>query len=67
MSDKYLKKEFERVNKKFQELMYEAEIQSIEKKIEDLDKNAFPNSIDEIWKEIYNDVLDLKKNQKKEL
>jgi hypothetical protein len=29
--------------------MYEEEIESIEKKIEDLNKDPHPNSIDEIW------------------
>lgn len=67
MSEKYLKKDYERVNQKFKTLMYEGEIESIEKKIEDLNKDNDPNSIDEIWIEIYNDVLDLKKKKQNEV
>ena len=67
MSDKNLKKDYERVNKKFKELMYEGEIESIEKKIEDLNKDPHPNSISEIWLKIYNDVLDLKKKKQDEV
>ncbi len=63
MSDKYLQKDFKRVNQKFKELMYEGEIDSIEKKIEDLNKDTHTDSIDDIWVEIYNDVLDLKKKK----
>lgn len=66
MSNDYLKKDLERVNKKFDELMQESEIETIEKKIEALDKNPDPDSIDKIWIQIYNDVLDLKKNKKTE-
>jgi len=67
MSEKYLKKDYERVNQKFKTLMYEGEIESIEKKIEDLNKDTDPTSIDEIWIEIYNDVLDLKKKKQNEV
>ncbi|MDD3754709.1 MAG: hypothetical protein PHQ17_09160 [Methanobacterium sp.] len=67
MSDNYLEKDFERVNKKFKELMNEGEIESIEKKIEDLEKKSQSNSIDQIWIEIYNDVLDLKKRKQNEI
>ncbi len=67
MSDNYLEKDFERVNKKFKELMNEGEIESIEKKIEDLKEKSQSNSIDQIWIEIYNDVLDLKKRKQNEI
>jgi hypothetical protein len=63
MSEEYLKKDFERVNKKFDELMHDGEIQNIEKKLDDLNKKPNPNSIDEIWIQMYTDVLDLKKNK----
>jgi len=67
MSDKNLKKDYERVNKKFKELMYEAEIESIEKKIEKLNNDTDNNSVNELWIEIYNDVLDLKKKKQNEV
>lgn len=62
MSDDYLKKDFERVNKKFEELMNDGEIQNIEKKLEALNNKPNPDSMDKIWIEMYSDVLDLKKN-----
>ncbi|BDZ71486.1 hypothetical protein [Methanobacterium petrolearium] len=66
MSDNYLKKDIERVQRKFDELMREGDIEVIEKKIEALNKNQEPSGIDKIWIDIYNDVLDLKKNKKNE-
>lgn len=66
MSDNYLKKDFERVQKKYEDLMHEGEIESIEKKIEALDTKQKPTLIDKIWVEIYNDVLDLKKKKHNE-
>ncbi|MGI6481889.1 MAG: hypothetical protein ACOX08_01260 [Methanobacterium sp.] len=67
MSDNYLEKDFERVNKKFKELMNEGEIESIEKKIKGLEEKTQPNLIDQIWLNIYNDVLDLKKRKQNEI
>ncbi len=64
MSDNYLQKDYERVNKKFKELMNAGEIESIEKKIKGLEEKTQPNLIDQIWLNIYNDVLDLKKENK---
>lgn len=63
MSNDYLKKDFERVNRKFEDLMYEGEIEVIEKKIDALDKNPETTPLDKIWKDIYDDVLDLKKKK----
>lgn len=63
MSDDYLKKDLERVKKKFEDLMYEGEIEVIEKKIETLDMNPETTPLDKIWIDIYNDVLDLKKKK----
>ena len=67
MSDNYLEKDFERVNKKFKELMNAGEIESIEKKIKGLEEKTQPNLIDQIWLNIYNDVLDLKKRKQNEI
>ncbi|OPX59068.1 MAG: hypothetical protein A4E25_01368 [Methanobacterium sp. PtaB.Bin024] len=66
MSDNYLKKDYERVQRKFDELMREGDIEVIEKKIEALDKTPEPGPIDKIWIDIYNDVLNLKKHKKNE-
>jgi hypothetical protein len=63
MVNEYLKKDIERVNKKFSELMHESEIETIEKKIETLENNPSPDTMDEIWLKMYTDVLDLKKNK----
>lgn len=63
MSDKYLEKDFERVKKKYEQLMYEGDVESLEKKIESLDENPEPDFIDKIRIKIYNDVLDLKKKK----
>lgn len=63
MVDKYLKKDIERVNKKFSELMHEGEIENLEKRIETLDNKPSPNALDKIWLELYTDVLDLKKKE----
>ena len=67
MSDNYLQKDYERVNKKFKELMNAGEIESIEKKIKGLEEKTQPNLIDQIWLNIYNDVLDLKKIKQNEI
>ncbi|NYB53074.1 MAG: hypothetical protein HVN35_11030 [Methanobacteriaceae archaeon] len=61
MVDEYLKKDTERVQKKYSELMHNLEIDAIEKKIESLNNNPSKDSMDMIWLEIYTDVLDLKK------
>jgi hypothetical protein len=63
MADEYLKNDMERVKKKFADLMHDGEIEAIELKIEKLNNKSSPDPIDEIWLEIYNDVLDLKKNK----
>lgn len=63
MSNDYLKKDLERVNKKFSQLKHDGEIGSIEKKLEDLESKPNPDSMDKIWIEIYSDVLDLKKKK----
>jgi hypothetical protein len=67
MSDNYLQKDYERVNKKFKELMNAGEIESIEKKIKGLEEKPQPNLIDQIWLNIYNDVLDLKKRKQNDI
>jgi len=67
MSDNYLQKDYERVNKKFKELMNAGEIESIEKKIKGLEEKTQPNLIDQIWLNIYNDVLDLKKRKQNDI
>jgi hypothetical protein len=66
MTDDYLKKDFERVNKKFEELMQDGDIQNMEKKLENLNNKPNPDSIDEIWIQMYTDVLELKKNKVEE-
>lgn len=63
MSSEYLKKDIERVNKKFKELRTKGEIETIEKKLESLEEKPSSSSMDKIWVEIYRDVLDLKKNK----
>lgn len=64
MTDEYLKKDMERINKRFTELMNEGEIEVLENKIDDLNNKSSLDSIDQIWLEIYNDVLDMKKKEK---
>jgi hypothetical protein len=63
MSSEYLKKDIERVDKKFKELKTKGEIEAIEKKIDSLEGKPSSSSMDKIWVEIYRDVLDLKKNR----
>lgn len=63
MVEEYLKKDMERVNKRFSKLMHDGEIDAIEKKIETLNNKPSPDSMDKIWLEIYSDVLELKKNE----
>ena len=63
MSSEYLKKDIERVNKKFKELKTKGEMEAIEKKLDSLEENPSSSSMDKIWVEIYRDVLDLKKHK----
>lgn len=63
MSSEYLKKDIERVDKKFKELRTKGEIEAIEKKLDSLEGKPSSSSMDKIWVEIYRDVLDLKKNK----
>lgn len=63
MSSEYLKKDIERVDKKFKELKTKGEIEAIEKKLDSLEGKPSSSSMDKIWVEIYRDVLDLKKNK----
>jgi hypothetical protein len=63
MSSEYLKKDIERVDKKFKELKTKSEIEAIEKKLDSLEGKPSSSSMDKIWVEIYRDVLDLKKNK----
>ncbi len=64
MSSEYLKKDIERVDKKFKELKNKGEIEAIEKKLDSLEDKPGSSSMDKIWVDIYHDVLDLKKNKK---
>jgi len=63
MSYEYLKKDQERVNKKYDQLMHEGDVEAIEKKLDSLTKKPNPDLIDEIWIDVYNDVLKLKKKR----
>ncbi len=63
MSYEYLKKDIERVDKKFKELRDKGDIEAIEKKLDSLEDNPNSSSMDKIRVEIYRDVLDLKKNK----
>ncbi|MBI5458098.1 hypothetical protein [Methanobacterium sp.] len=63
MSSDYLKKDIERVDKKFKELKNKGELEAIEKKLDSLEDNPSSSSMDEIWVQIYRDVLDLKKKK----
>ncbi|AUB56263.1 hypothetical protein DSECCO2_186880 [anaerobic digester metagenome] len=63
MSLEYLKKDFERVNKKFKELKRKGEIEAIEKNLDSFENKPVTDSMDDIWAEIYHDVLDLKKSK----
>lgn len=63
MSSEYLKKDIERVDKKFKELKTKGEIEAIENKLDSLEGKPSFSSMDKIWVEIYRDVLDLKKNR----
>ncbi|MDY9924266.1 hypothetical protein [Methanobacterium sp.] len=66
MSSDYLKKDIERVDKKFKELKNKGELEAIEKKLDSLEDNPSSSSMDEIWVQIYRDVLDLKKKKENE-
>ncbi|MDO5837032.1 MAG: hypothetical protein Q4P17_11035 [Methanobacterium sp.] len=63
MSTEYLKKDFERVDKKFKELKRKGEIEAIEKRLDSLEDIGINSSMDKLWAEIYHDVLELKKNK----
>jgi len=63
MSSDYLKKDIERVDKKFKELKNKGELEAIEKKLDSLEDKPSSSSMDEIWVQIYRDVLDLKKKK----
>jgi len=63
MSSYYLKKDIERVDKKFKELKNKGELEAIEKKLDSLEDKPSSSSMDEIWVQIYRDVLDLKKKK----
>lgn len=65
MSSEYLKKDYERVDKKFKELKSKGDIEAIEKKLDSFEDKPGSSSMDKIWAEIYHDVLDLKKNKGK--
>ena len=63
MSSEYLKKDYERVDKKFKELKSKGEIEAIEKRIDSIEDKPSSSSMDKIWADIYRDVLELKKSK----
>ncbi|BDZ68813.1 hypothetical protein [Methanobacterium ferruginis] len=63
MSYEYLKRDQERVKKQYDQLMHEADVEAIEKKLDSLTKKPKQDSMDEIWIDMYKDVLKLKKNR----
>lgn len=66
MSSEYLKKDIERVDKKFRELINKGEIESMEKRLDSFEDKPNQSSMDKIWIQIYHDVLDLRKNKEDE-
>ena len=64
MSSKYLKKDYERVDKKFKELINKGEIEAIEKKLDSFEEKPSSSTVDKIWAQLYRDVLELKKDKK---
>jgi len=63
MSSEYLKKDYERVDKKFKELKNKGEIEAIEKKLNSYEKKPDSSTADKIWAQLYRDVLELKKDK----
>ena len=64
MSSEYLKKDYERVDKKFKELINKGEIEAIEKKLDSFEEKPSSSTVDKIWAQLYRDVLELKKDKK---
>jgi len=63
MSSEYLKKDYERVEKKFMELKNKGEIEAIEKKLDSYEQKPGSGTVDKIWAQLYRDVLELKKDK----
>jgi hypothetical protein len=63
MSSEYLKKDYERVEKKFMELKNKGEIEAIEKKLDSYEHKPGSGTVDKIWAQLYRDVLELKKDK----
>ena len=58
---KRIEKKLEELNKKYVDMEYQKEIDDLEKRCEELNTNSDNNIKDEIWGQIYKDVLKLEK------
>ena len=58
---KRIEKKLEELNKKYVDMEYRKEIDNLEKRCEELNTNSDQDIKDEIWGQIYKDVLKLEK------
>ena len=58
---KRIEKKLEELNKKYVDMEYKKEIDNLEKRCEELNTNSDQDIKDEIWGQIYKDVLKLEK------
>jgi hypothetical protein len=58
---KRIEKKLEELNKKYVDMEYKKEIDDLEKRCEELNSNSDQDIKDEIWGQIYKDVLKLEK------
>jgi hypothetical protein len=58
---KRIEKKLEELNKKYADMEYQKEIDSLEKRCEEINENKDQDIKDEIWGQIYKDVLKLEK------
>jgi hypothetical protein len=58
---KRIEKKLEELNKKYVDMEYKKEIDALEKRCEELNTNSDQDIKDEIWGQLYKDVLKLEK------
>jgi hypothetical protein len=58
---KRIEKKLEQLNKKYADIEYQKELDKIEDRCKELNTKSNPDLNDEIWGQIYKDVLELEK------
>jgi hypothetical protein len=58
---KRIEKKLEQLNKKYADIEYQKELDKIENRCKELNNKSDPDLNDEIWGQIYKDVLELEK------